>query len=301
MSVKHRELSNPALNSASADAQAGEQARYKFDDAHADLILTSAAPECADFRVHRCILAISSTFFEGMFTLPQPLEGDKELPVVHMSESADVIQTLLELVYPLPKRLQLDRIEQISPVLAAASKYSFTGAMSALAEMLLAPKVVESAPVRVFAVLTMYGLEEDAVRASAYTLRQHILDAPLHDDLHSISAHTYHRLLVLHRDRARQAVELIHGSPSDDVVCMQCSGPLYVSGLPILPRWWAHWVDRAAEELKKRPTTELIFSSSFLAEVASGTGCPRCPGSVLLCHHFLDDLKMQIDLLPSTI
>ena len=56
----------------------------------------------------------------------------------------------------------------------------------------------------------------------------------------------------------------------------------------------------AQDELKMRPTTDVIFSMPFLAQVASA-GCERCAGSILNSHAFLEDLRKKIDDLPATI
>jgi hypothetical protein len=68
----------------------------------ADVILQSS--DLVSFRVHKSILAISSPFFNDLFSLPQPQHDTAVdgLPIVHMSEDAELLHSLLTLLYPIP-------------------------------------------------------------------------------------------------------------------------------------------------------------------------------------------------------
>ena len=131
-----------------------------------------------------------------------------------------------------------------------------------------------------------------------------ILDCPLSEDLKHITAWSYHRLLDLDRRRATAALAALDeavsppGEGESEVKCAQCTASHYGSLCP--PRWWLEFARRAREELRVRPTSEVVFSMRFLAE-SSHTGCQRCPGSILESHAFLERLKDRIDALPSTI
>ncbi|KZP24479.1 hypothetical protein FIBSPDRAFT_857171, partial [Athelia psychrophila] len=78
-----------------------------FDDPKADVILRSA--DNVDFRCYKVLLALASTFFDGMFTLPQPnsngsgTAGDAMkdgLHVVPVAESAAALAPTLRLCHP---------------------------------------------------------------------------------------------------------------------------------------------------------------------------------------------------------
>ncbi|EKM50612.1 uncharacterized protein PHACADRAFT_213512 [Phanerochaete carnosa HHB-10118-sp] len=71
-----------------------------FNSATADLVLRSS--DGIDFRVHRSLLAIASSVFEGMCSLPQPSTSDErqQLPLVPMEETSHTLYTLLLLLYP---------------------------------------------------------------------------------------------------------------------------------------------------------------------------------------------------------
>lgn len=272
---------------------------YEFDTPDADLILLSS--DEVEFRVHRCILAAASPFFRDMFTLPQPVIAESNIismvPIVPVSEKGVNLDSLLRFIYPVPAPL-IATLDELSAILGAAFKYDFPSVISTLRKLLAAPQFLRSAPARVFAIASRYELEEEAQLASTYTLSVHILDCPLSEDLKHISAHSYHRLLDLHRTRAEAAQALL--LIPDEVICMQCNGHTPASQFAP-PKWWNIWKNMAKIELSARPTSDVIFTMGFLAKAAGGTGCPRCAGSVLDSHMFLGELKRQIDELPKTI
>ena len=89
----------------------------------ADVILQSS--DLVSFRVHKSIMAISSPFFNDLFTLPQPQDGEINdgLPVIHVSEDADLLHNLLPLLYPIPLAVP-DSYEKTLDLLAASDKYN---------------------------------------------------------------------------------------------------------------------------------------------------------------------------------
>jgi hypothetical protein len=272
---------------------------YDFDASDADIILRSS--DDIDFRVYRCVLAAASPFFRDMFTLPQPNpETSSEracIPVVPVSERHQTLDSLLRFIYPVADP-PIATLDDISPILAAASKYEFTCVVSTLRKLLVTPHFLESSPTRVFAIASRYELEPEAQIASRYTLSVNVLDCPLSDDLKHISAYSYHRLLDLHRRRADAAQGLL--KVPDEVKCLQCNGHGIASSFAP-PKWWVVWEGMARKELSARPTTAVIFEMKFLARAADETGCPRCAGSVLDSYVFLGELKKRIDELPATI
>jgi len=191
----------------------------------------------------------------------------------------------------------MSSIDDLVTILGVAIKYEFLGVISTLRKQLICPAFLRDDPVRVFAIASRYELEYEAQVASKHTLSVDIVDSPLSEDLRFITAHSYHRLLVLHKKRSADAQALL--KIPEDVKCLQCSGAYYGAFIP--PKWWKEFERMARAELMKRPTTDVIFSMPFLARVAEASACPRCAGSILEAHQFLSDLKRQIDDLPSTI
>jgi hypothetical protein len=270
-----------------------------FNAPDADVILRSDDARPMDFRVHRCILLAGSPFFQTMFSLPQPkctADADDSVPILDVAEPTAILHPLLRFLYPVPDPEVLT-LDELVPLMCTASKYDMTSVMDRLRVLLVSPTFLDSAPVRVFAIASRFDLEEEAKIASKHTLRVRVLDVPLCDDLRHISAFAYHRLLELHRRRGEAARQAL--CAPEELCCMQCNGSHFSAGAP--PKWWGEFVARAGEELRCRPTTDVIFSLKFLMQSAHASGCARCAGSILESYMFLDALKAKIDALPSTI
>jgi hypothetical protein len=73
-----------------------------FNVSDANLIIRSS--DFVDFRVHKSVLAMTSPFFKDLLSLPQPLDSEtiNGLPVVQMSESSELLNSLISLIYPIP-------------------------------------------------------------------------------------------------------------------------------------------------------------------------------------------------------
>src|SRR5579863_564061 len=89
----------------------------------ADIIIQSS--DLVDFRVHKAILASSSQFFRTMFSLSQPpteLVNDSDVPVLHVSEDAEIIRALITVLYPIPSEIPAT-YDRVLALLAASQKY----------------------------------------------------------------------------------------------------------------------------------------------------------------------------------
>lgn len=106
------------------------QPRYT-DMPDADLILQSS--DLVNFRVRRSILATSSPFFGDLFSLPQPSDSEvvDGLPVVRLSEDAEILNSLITMLYPVPPELP-DSDDKILTLLAACQKYDMTAVQSSI-------------------------------------------------------------------------------------------------------------------------------------------------------------------------
>jgi hypothetical protein len=95
----------------------------------ADVILQSS--DIVSFRVHKLVLAISSPLFKDMFSLPQPRDAEviDGLPVVRVSEDAEVLHSLLTVLYPIPFVIT-DSYEKTLDLLSASQKYDMATVLS---------------------------------------------------------------------------------------------------------------------------------------------------------------------------
>ena len=101
----------------------------RLDVANADIVIQSC--DFINFRVHKSVLTLSSPFFNDMFSLPQPSDQEAVdgLPVVRLSEDAEVLNCLLTMLYPISSMIP-DTYDKTLMVLAASQKYEMDGVQS---------------------------------------------------------------------------------------------------------------------------------------------------------------------------
>ncbi|KAJ3482883.1 hypothetical protein NLI96_g6676 [Meripilus lineatus] len=118
------------------------------------------------FYVHRFILSLVSPFFSQMFNLDQSPSTDnepQEQPVVDVSESSRVIDTILRMCYPVAEP-ELSSLPSLVDCLVATSKYEMDFVMRKLKRPLR--NFLKSVPLRVYALACQYALEDIAKEAT---------------------------------------------------------------------------------------------------------------------------------------
>lgn len=95
----------------------------------ADIVLRSS--DLVDFHVHRSALVVSSPVFRDMFSLPQPQNDavPEALPVVHLSEDAETLNSLISMLYSVAPEIPFHG-DGILTLLAAATKYDMDAVQS---------------------------------------------------------------------------------------------------------------------------------------------------------------------------
>ena len=95
----------------------------------ANIILRSS--DQVNFRVHKSLLAMSSPFFEHLLSLPQPSDSEivDGLPVVQLFEDAELLSSLVSLLYPIPPVIP-GSYEKVFALLAACQKYDMVSIQS---------------------------------------------------------------------------------------------------------------------------------------------------------------------------
>ncbi|KZT40263.1 hypothetical protein SISSUDRAFT_973693, partial [Sistotremastrum suecicum HHB10207 ss-3] len=78
--------------------------------------------------------------------------------VVGVAETSEIFTILLRYIYPVPRE-HITSLDQISALMDVAQKYDFQAAISALAEDLMAPALLQAQPLRVYAIASRYHLE----------------------------------------------------------------------------------------------------------------------------------------------
>ena len=167
---------------------------------NADVILQSS--DLINFYVHRSVLTASSPLFRDMFSLPQPTsdESPDGLPLVHLSEDAEVLNSLISMLYPVPPDIP-DSNDSILALLSAAQKYDMVTVQSSIrADVrrrgLLLPTHVEA--FRVYAVACRTRLVPEMESAARLTLKYPLTFESLGEALRSFEGWALHDLANFH-------------------------------------------------------------------------------------------------------
>ncbi|KAI0664237.1 hypothetical protein C8Q70DRAFT_1049742 [Cubamyces menziesii] len=173
--------------------------RKPFTEPSADIIFCSA--DKVYFRLHKIILSLASDFFKSMLSLPQPVidasnsscASDVDgIPVVHVTEPGDVLESLFRLCYPIPDP-PLDTIDRVRTTLEAALKYEMQEAVSIATYKL--QKLVKTAPSRVYAIAHCLSLM-DVVPVAANAVSQQKTQNTYVKELEEIPVSAYRNLLI---------------------------------------------------------------------------------------------------------
>ena len=139
---------------------------------NADVILLSS--DLIQFRVNKLVLVTSSPFFANMFSLPQPLNdtAPDDLPMVHLPEDAEVLNSLFSMLYPVTPEMPHSS-DGILALLAAATKYDMDATQTVIRAEISRRALFSSAGAEVFhvyAVACSKGLIPEVETAARLTL-----------------------------------------------------------------------------------------------------------------------------------
>jgi hypothetical protein len=163
------------------------------------------------------MLAMSSPFFEDMFSLPQPQSSDKEivdeLPVVQLPEDAEVLSSLITMLYPIPSKLP-DAYDKALMLLAATQKYEMVGLQSRIRLEIQGrefPTLTGPETFRSYAISSSGQLPSEAEKLARLTLEFPMTFEYLCDELPSFKGWAL-RDLVGFRKRCRDNIVSCFGS-----------------------------------------------------------------------------------------
>ncbi|KAI9435056.1 hypothetical protein H4582DRAFT_1786642, partial [Lactarius indigo] len=142
----------------------------------ANIVLRSS--DQVNFRVHKSLLAMSSPFFDDLLSLPQPPDGETVdgLPVVQLSEDADLLNSLVSLIYPVPPVIP-GSYEKVFALLAACQKYDMESIQSDIRDEIEGgkfPMPVGTESFRAYAIASNLGLIPEMEDAARMTLSYHM-------------------------------------------------------------------------------------------------------------------------------
>lgn len=257
-----------------------------------DIVLKSR--DGAEFRVHKTQLAIASPVFESMLLMPYASGASLSstctpaiapsglpLPVVDLSESADVIHLLLTCIYPVPRPLPTS-LRLLSGALRAASKYDIPSALSTLRKDLSHPSFLSSDPLHVYGIACTHGFTPEALLSARATLGWTICELVKHrDSMEDMLAADFVQLL-----RMRVRIEA-HMQAVLNTLTVSGSLARKQYGVPVCHRsggvqtWVRFWVKDVLGEIGRRPVVGGLFEHAGVVRAmeAAGGGCKCCPAS----------------------
>ncbi|KAH9174307.1 hypothetical protein EDB89DRAFT_2094036, partial [Lactarius sanguifluus] len=139
----------------------------------ANIIVRSS--DRVNFRVHKSVLAVSSPFFRDLLSLPQPPDDElvDGLPVIQLSEDADLLNSLVSLLYPISPVIP-SSYEKVFALLAVCQKYDMEPVQSnirAATKLGMFPTPVEAEAFRACAIAGSLGLDPELEDVARLTLR----------------------------------------------------------------------------------------------------------------------------------
>ena len=265
-------------------------APYEFDAPDTDAILRSS--DGKELRVHRLILSLSSPVFQGMFSLPQPTDTSSEIPSIDVPEHSDTLQPFIQYLYPRsPPRIS--DISMWEALYVIADKYAAEVVTDLLRDMLI-PRFLETSPLRVYALASHWGLEEEAKVASTRTLTLDISKDFPQEDAELMGGTACRELSLLHLNRREAARALVadHPLPTSSSTTCWCPLPVYT-----------HMVQSLCQRVATRPwlTAEELYEIAVRQHHSSKCN-DSCRNAVMTnMHAYLSSLLNGISKLPQTI
>ena len=263
-SVTRRET--PSQSSTSA--KPGAQLLLKgLNMVRADVILQSS--DLVSFGVHKSTLAISSPFFNDMFSLPQPSDGGAidGLPVVHVSEDAETLYSLITLLYPIPSVMPAS-YDKTLDLLTASEKYSMDIVLSTVRGKMVLPDT--EASFRAYAMASRKRLIPEMEAAARVTLDCPMTFERIMDDLPFFEGSELQDLLDFrkrcHDNLLSFFVDFVKCNDSLSKAWINgCSRPYY-SNQDTIPDWLRQLVSRHIENLRGQYPCPLPNSSTLRNE-----------------------------------
>jgi hypothetical protein len=181
-----------------------------FASPDADVVLRSE--EGTLFCVDSYALRNASGLFSTMFTLPQPLNditNHNEPVEIPIYETDAIVVPLLRLLcgLPLPPWHSYDDNERI---LFVAEKWDTPGPIAHIRDALMAPRFLNSDPLRLYALAKHFGWHDEARKAATLTLVLDLNDEMYRETLNRLTAKELMPLLKLRRDRREKFRELLN-------------------------------------------------------------------------------------------
>jgi len=268
------------------------EAKPPFNNTKADIVLRSS--DNVYFRVFQCMLAFASPFFESLFDLPQPSRhADDEtfdgLDVIQVSENSRTLDILLRFCYPAAiKDPTLEDVKDLEQVLEAAIKYGMQEVEERVRKAIVAPPLLESNLLGLFAIACRYGFETEAKTVARHSLHH---PAPTHETTAaSRLPDNVIQCLSDYRSKCSHAARTLcdnlewlkktqtHSFYEWWTSCCRCDSRADIRFLThgTYPReWWADYMEETSMALEESPCGAAVTKNVPNA-VERASNCPSC-------------------------
>jgi hypothetical protein len=176
---------------------------------------------------------------------------------------------------------------------AVADKYCAEVVTDPLRDMLI-PRFLETSPLRVYALASRWGFEEEAKIASTRTLTIDIFKDFPREDAKLMGGVACRQLCLLHSNRREAARALVanHPLPSSSGSSCKCPPPVYTSLVPSL-----------CQHVVTKPwlTTEELYEEVARWTYPNRCSSKACRNSIRNMHVYFSSLLKGISELPQTI
>ena len=260
-----------------------------LDVPDASLVIRSS--DLVDFRVHKPVLAMASPFFTDLLSLPQAANSESVdgLPVVHLPEDAELLNSLVSMLYPV-RPLIPDSYDKVLYLLAACQKYDMVQIQSSIrAEVNRegSPAPVGAEILRAYAIAHSKGLIPEMEKAARLTLDYPMTFVYLGEGLRLFEGSALHdlaRFRKRYKDNVATCLTSFHqandSGPSNiwigcpDVMPREPSG---TTPTPALPTWLRRLLLQGNNNLFTDPlTTSSSIREKYLTAIKTHPDCNFC-------------------------
>lgn len=267
-----------------------------MDVPDANVIIRSS--DLVDFRVHKPVLALASPFFRDLLSLPQSSDSESVdgLPVVQLSEDAELLHTLVSLLYPVPLVVPKS-YDKVLYLLAACQKFDMVRVTSYIRTEVDRggfPAPVGTEVFCAYAIASSKGLIPEMERAARLTLDHPMTFESLGEGLRLYDGSALRDLSRFRKRCAETLVTCIESflevhAPGPSNIWLGCpdvmpSRPSSRRAAPqpdALPGWLRQILSQNNDSLKFKVFTHPLPTSSkirgeYLSAIQSHAGCNFC-------------------------
>ena len=288
----------------------------------ADVILQSS--DGTNFRVHKAVLAESSLFFSNMFSLAHPADDEivDGFPVVRLPENAEILHSLVTMLYPIPSVIP-DSYDKVLDLLAASQKYEMASTQSSIRAEVRCKSystLTGNGSFHAYAIACSKRLSPEIESTARLTLDSSMTFESIGDEVGLFEGWAL-RDLARYRKRCRDSVVLCLGEFLDPqegpssvwVGCHHTNEPISASRggqpEPILAGWIHNFISQNIRELEKSFTRPLLEQSSFRKQYLSAlrthirvTNCLFCSRQhVMEGESFWEQLRNRVTQARDTV